>query len=206
MKTALILVDIQNDFCPGGPLAVAEGDQIVPIVNSLRESLRPDVVAMTQDWHPADHTSFITNNPGETVYKQRADGQMMWPNHCEQFTNGAMWHPALTVLSTDYIVQKGVNKAVDSYSGFGAEDKSLERTDMEHILRKHSVQRVVVVGLAYDYCVSATAKDSAALGFETIVVKSATRSIAADTAAKETQAMLDAGVKIVETVEDLLVI
>ena len=206
MKTALILVDIQNDFCPGGPLAVAEGDQIVPIVNSLRESLQPDVVALTQDWHPADHTSFITNNPGETVYKPRADGQMMWPNHCEQFTNGAMWHPALTVLSTDYIAQKGMNKDVDSYSGFGAEDKSLERTELEYILRKNSITRVVVVGLAYDYCVSATAKDSAALGFETIVVKSATRSIAADTVAKETQAMLDAGVKIVETVEDLLVI
>jgi nicotinamidase/pyrazinamidase len=198
MSTALIVVDVQNDFCPGGALAVAGGDQVVPIINALRKKLRPDLVVFTQDWHPADHTSFADNNPGETPFKPRADGQMMWPRHCVQGTKGADFHPALRVLPEERIIQKGLIWTVDSYSGFGSEDKNLERTALQRMLQDTGVKTVYVVGLAFDYCVAATAKDAAALGYTTIVIRNATRPVAAESAAKAEAEMLKAGVIILE--------
>jgi nicotinamidase/pyrazinamidase len=198
MSTALIVVDVQNDFCPGGALAVAGGDQVVPVINELRKKLKPNLVVFTQDWHPADHTSFADNNPGETLFKQRADGQMMWPRHCVQDTKGAEFHLDLVVNPQDPIIKKGTKAAVDSYSGFGAEDKTLERTPLERIFCNTNVKQVYVVGLAFDYCVTATAKDAAALGYTTVVIRNATRPVAAESAAKAEAEMLKAGVIILE--------
>ncbi len=202
MSTALIIVDPQVDFCPGGTLAVDGGDQVMPLINELRKILLPDAVVITQDWHPADHTSFADNNPGETLFKPRADGQMMWPRHCVHRTPGAEFHPALKVLPEDRIIQKGYICGVDSYSGFGSEPAAngtrLERTDLEKILRAWEIKTVYVVGLAFDYCVAATAKDAAAAGFKTTVIRKATRPVAAESAAKAEAEMRAAGVTILE--------
>jgi nicotinamidase/pyrazinamidase len=187
MPTALIIVDVQRDFCAGGALAVADGDAVVPVINQLRETLRPDLVVLTQDWHPADHTSFIDNNPGETLFKVRPDGQMMWPRHCVQDSEGASWHAGLTVLPTDVVIQKGLLAGVDSYSGFGSQPgrdgSRAEQTALGRILLDAGITDVVVVGLAFDYCVAATAKDAAFLGFRTKVIRAATRAVAAASAA-----------------------
>ena len=201
----LIGVDLQNDFCAGGALAVNDGDATVPYFNELRKSLKPDLVVLTQDFHPSDHISFVRNNPGAQLFTVH-NGQMMWPAHCEQGTHGAEFHPALERDGTELIIQKGLNRAVDSYSGFGsegavtgkcgAEDKNKERTALEAELRARGITKVYVVGLAYDYCVAATAKDAAALGFETIVLKDGCRAVAEESAVKETAAMFAAGVTI----------
>jgi len=206
-RTALIIVDVQNDFCTGGALAVPNGEMVVPIINDLRAALKPDLVVHTQDWHPADHISYADNH-GAKLYSELtlADDtkQIMWPRHCVQWTDGAMFHKDLHFEPSDLIIQKGTKKEVDSYSGFGAEDKSKDKTELESILRLKEIQRVVVVGLAYDYCVAYTAKDAAALGFETIVVVSGCAAVDAISAERETEAMRTAGVKLVQTVEEAL--
>lgn len=202
MATALIIVDPQNDFCPGGALAVEGGDQVMPVINRLRRDLRPDMVVITQDWHPGDHTSFADNNPGEELFKPRADGQMMWPRHCVQGSKGAEVHPNLVVRATDHFVRKGAKAEVDSYSGFGSEPLPKggrkESTGLYLILRRAGVKTVYVVGLAFDYCVAATAKDAVAAGFKTTVVRNATRAVNPASAAIAEAEMLTAGVKIVE--------
>jgi nicotinamidase/pyrazinamidase len=203
MNCALIIVDPQNDFCPGGALAVAGGDAVMPVINELRKKLNPAIVAVTQDWHPADHTSFADNNPGETMFKQRSDGQMMWPRHCVQGTRGAEFHPALQLRGTDHFIQKGTQPAVDSYSGFGSEPSAggtrAERTQLETILRSKLNGKVIyIVGLAFDYCVAATAKDAAAAGYTAVVIRSATRPVSAETAVTAEAEMRAAGVIILE--------
>ena len=203
MNCALIIVDPQKDFCPGGALAVAGGDAVMPVINELRKKLNPAVVAVTQDWHPADHTSFADNNPGETLFKQRADGQMMWPRHCVQGSAGAEFHSALELRGTDYFIKKGMQAAVDSYSGFGAEPSAdgwrAERTELETILRSKLNGKVVfIVGLAFDYCVAATAKDAAAAGYTAVVIRNATRAVAPESAATAEAEMRAAGVIILE--------
>lgn len=212
MNCALIIVDPQNDFCPGGALAVAGGDAVMPVINELRKKLNPAVVAVTQDWHPADHTSFADNNPGETLFKPRADGQMMWPRHCVQGSTGAEFHPALELRGTDYFIKKGTKASVDSYSGFGSEPFNRledsgqvvhgcrnERTELKEILRSKLNGKVVyVVGLAFDYCVAATAKDAAAAGYTAVVIRNATRAVAPESAATAEAEMRAAGVIILE--------
>ena len=183
---ALIIVDVQNDFCEGGALAVGGADAIIPIINRMRDTLKPSRVVLTQDWHPANHTSFVGNNPGETLFQPRttpdADGshQMMWPAHCVQGTRGAEFHPALERRLDDILIQKGKRADTDSYSGFGAEDKSKENTDLEVILDACGIDSVVIVGLAFDYCVMATAKDAVKAGFHTTIVMEGTRAVDPD--------------------------
>lgn len=206
MPTALIIVDPQLDFCPGGSLAVAGGDEVMPVINRLRQQLKPDMVVITQDWHPADHTSFADNNPGEELFKHRADGQMMWPAHCVQGTEGAKIHPALTVLPSDIIIKKGTLKDVDSYSAFGSGEvvrevgkalKMKEETPLASILNAAGVTDVWVVGLALDYCVAATAKDAVILGLRTTVLRKATRAVGgAAAAAKVEKELLNWGVHV----------
>ena len=213
-RTALIIVDVQKDFCAGGALAVPDGDAVVSVCNALRAALKPDLIVLTQDWHPADHVSYADNHGAEPFTEKMLDAftkQMMWPRHCEQWTDGAMFHPALEVAATDIIVQKGTKKDVDSYSGFGSEEFKVrgiwlraEYTNLDNILRERGIQRVVVVGLAYDYCVAYTAKDAADQGYETIVVRDGCRAVSQVSADKETAEMTAAGVKIVQTVEDAL--
>lgn len=151
----LIVVDVQNDFCPGGALAVPEGDQVVQPINRLMEQV-PFVVA-TRDWHPPDHASF-----------QSQGGP--WPEHCVQDTEGGQLHPALESERFDAVLDKGGDRDVEGYSGF-------EGTDLERVLHEHHVDRVHVAGLALDYCVRATALDARRKGFDVVVHLGATRAI-----------------------------
>ena len=206
-RTALIIVDVQKDFCQGGALAVPNGDNVVPQINDLRDALKPDLVVLTQDWHPADHVSFADNHGAQLFSEMTlADGtkQIMWPRHCVQWTDGAMFHANLRVEASDIIVQKGTKSGVDSYSGFGAEDKTKDTTELDNILKARGIQRVVVVGLAYDYCVAYTAKDAVALGYETIVMCDGCADVAMESCERETAAMKAAGVKLVASIEDVL--
>ena len=166
---ALILVDIQNDFLPGGALAVPGGDQVVDVANEAMG--RFDRVVATQDWHPADHGSFATEHPGRKVYETiLLDGvqQTLWPRHCVQRSAGASFASALRVAGIDHVIQKGTDRRVDSYSGFFDNARG-RATGLQAWLKSHDVNEVSVMGLALDYCVALTAIDAVELGFQTTV-------------------------------------
>jgi nicotinamidase/pyrazinamidase len=210
-KTAFIQVDPQVDFGNvGGALYVPGGEEIVAELNTLRIALDKarllQCVVLTQDSHPIDHISFHVNNPGSMLFKEHtlSSGikQMMWPVHCQIGTLGHEFLPGLLQEVTDIVVQKGTNKNVDSYSGFGSEDFVSEITSLDRNLRSLDIKYVVIGGLAFDYCVSATAKDAARLGYFTIVVRSATRGISPESCEREENLMRASGVIIVENAED----
>ncbi|WP_273522179.1 bifunctional nicotinamidase/pyrazinamidase [Rhodosalinus sediminis] len=163
---ALIVIDVQNDFCPGGALAVPEGDAIVPGVNALMREF--PAVILTQDWHPAGHTSFASEHPGrapmETV-EMPYGPQILWPDHCVQGTPGAAFHPDLDTDRADLILRKGFRRAIDSYSAFFENDGTTP-TGLEGYLRTRGLSRLTMVGLATDVCVAYSAQDAARLGFE----------------------------------------
>jgi nicotinamidase/pyrazinamidase len=174
---ALILVDIQNDFLPGGALAVSHGDEIIPIVNRLQNTL-PLVVA-TQDWHPPNHGSFASNHPGKKVYDQiELNGlpQTLWPVHCVQNTPGAELAPGLERAGIARLFQKGTDPHIDSYSGF-FDNGHRRATGMGEWLKQKRVTEVFVCGLATDYCVKFTALDAVALGFKTNLIVDASRGV-----------------------------
>ncbi len=174
---ALIVVDVQNDFLPGGALAVPDGDDVVAPINELMN--RFDLVVATQDWHPADHASFASQHPGHdpgSVVDLEGIDQVLWPDHCVQGSAGASFASPLDVAKFDLIVQKGGNRRIDSYSGFFENDRRTA-TGLEELLRSRGVERVYVVGLATDYCVRFTALDALTLGFETVVVSDACRAV-----------------------------
>jgi nicotinamidase/pyrazinamidase len=174
---ALIVVDVQNDFCPGGALAVPEGDRVVPVVNRLIP--RFDMVAATQDWHPADHGSFAANHAGRTpgeVIELDGLAQVLWPVHCVQSTPGAELHPGLNRDRIARVFQKGADKGIDSYSGF-FDNGHRKATGLEQWLRERGVAEVYVCGLATDYCVKFTALDAVTLGFKTHVIEDACRGV-----------------------------
>jgi nicotinamidase/pyrazinamidase len=177
MKRALILVDIQNDFIPGGSLAVAEGDAIVPIVNRLQPHF--DLVVATQDWHPPDHGSFASNHPdGKPGQMSELGGlpQVLWPDHCVQGSRGAEFHRELDRTRVARIFQKGTDPAIDSYSGF-FDNGHRKATGLGDYLQEQQVTDVYVTGLATDYCVKWTALDALHLGFRTFVIEDATRGV-----------------------------
>ncbi|REC58322.1 bifunctional nicotinamidase/pyrazinamidase [Rhodosalinus sediminis] len=163
---ALIVIDVQNDFCPGGAHAVPEGDAIVPGVNALMREF--PAVILTQDWHPAGHTSFASEHPGrapmETV-EMPYGPQILWPDHCVQGTPGAAFHPELDTDRADLILRKGFRRAIDSYSAFFENDGTTP-TGLEGYLRTRGLSRLTMVGLATDVCVAYSAQDAARLGFE----------------------------------------
>ncbi len=174
---ALILVDIQNDFLPGGALAVPDGDAIIPVVNRLQTEF-PLVVA-TQDWHPANHGSFAANHPGRKVYEQidlNGLPQTLWPVHCVQHTPGAELAPTLERSRIARVFQKGTDPAIDSYSGF-FDNGHRRATGLGEWLKKQAVEAVCVCGLATDYCVKFTALDAMELGFRTTVLGDACRGV-----------------------------
>lgn len=174
---ALIVIDIQNDFCPGGALAVAEGDAIIPRVNALMGDFQ--TVVLTQDWHPADHASFAPNHAGAAPFSliQMPYGpQVLWPSHCVQGTDGAAFHPALRTDPAQLVIRKGFRAAIDSYSAFFENDHSTA-TGLDGYLRSRGVTRVTLVGLATDYCVAYSALDAAKLGFAATVLTGACRAI-----------------------------
>ena len=174
---ALILIDIQRDFLPGGALAVADGDAVVPVANELID--QHELVIATQDWHPADHRSFASQHegrePGEVIDLDGLD-QVLWPDHCVQGTDGAAFAPGLDVDRIDHVVRKGTDRDVDSYSGF-FDNARRKRTELEDLLHRLDVDEVELVGLATDYCVQFTALDAADLGFRTAVVAAGCRAV-----------------------------
>lgn len=204
--TSLIVVDVQPDFCPTGALEVKEGDQVIPVINQIRAYLPNAIKVFTQDYHPRDHASFQINNPGSTLFNEwvlsNGTKQMMWPPHCVQGTPGADLHSALVRNPEDRVFQKGTKTMIDSYSGFGAPDLSDENTGLLDYLRAEKVTRVVVVGLATDYCVKATAMDAKKYGFDVYLVLSACRSVSPDVTSSIAE-MTAVGIHIVQNFIDL---
>lgn len=179
-RTVLLVVDVQNDFCPGGALAVARGDEVVPVINELAKRFAN--VVMTQDWHPPGHASFASSHIGRKPFEvaQMAYGpQVLWPDHCVQGTKGAEFHAGLALPHVQTVIRKGHRRDVDSYSGFIEADRRTP-TGLTGYLRERGMLRVVVAGLATDFCVNWTAQDAARAGFETYVVEDACRAIDLD--------------------------
>jgi len=174
---ALIVVDVQNDFCPGGRLAVQKGDEVVPIVNALAKHFTN--VVLTQDWHPPGHQSFATSHPGSKPFdslKLAYGEQVLWPDHCVQGSDGAALHKDLSIPHAQLVIRKGWHKEVDSYSAFLEADQST-RTGLDAYLRAQGVKRVFVCGLATDFCVAWTALDARKLRFRAAVIEDACRAI-----------------------------
>lgn len=173
----LVVIDMQNDFCPGGRLAVAGGDRIVPLINDLARKYRH--VVLTQDWHPEGHSSFASSHPGWAPFTQidmSYGPQTLWPDHCTWNSSGAAFHAALDIPHAELIVRKGFRRTIDSYSAFFENDHKTP-TGLGGYLRERGVTRIALVGLAFDYCVRYSAEDAKTLGFETTVIEHATRAI-----------------------------
>ncbi|WP_170341010.1 bifunctional nicotinamidase/pyrazinamidase [Ruegeria arenilitoris] len=194
MTHALIVIDVQNDFCPGGELAVPNGDEIVAPINAMMPDF--DAVILTQDWHPAGHSSFASSHPGKAPYdlvEMPYGPQVLWPDHCVQGTPGAEFHPDLRT-DADLILRKGFRSAIDSYSAFFENDRTTP-TGLEGYLRTRGIDRLTLVGLATDFCVHYSAVDAARLGFDVAVRTDVCRAIDLDgSLAAAEQAMRDAGV------------
>ena len=176
-ERALIVVDIQNDFCPGGALAVAGGDAIVPLVNRLIGEF--DHVALTQDWHPAGHSSFASSHPGRQPFEtidMPYGPQTLWPDHCVQGTSGAEFHPGLDWTRAELVIRKGFRADIDSYSAFFENDRATP-TGLAGYLRERGIEDLTFVGLATDFCVAYSALDAVRAGFSATVRLDACRGI-----------------------------
>jgi nicotinamidase/pyrazinamidase len=173
---ALLVIDVQNDFCPGGALAVSGGDEIVPLVNALAR--RFDHVLLTQDWHPTGHISFASTHAAEPYATIAAPygRQTLWPDHCLQHSEGAAFHPGLDLPHAELILRKGFRPEIDSYSAF-LENDHVTPTGLAGYLRERGLKRLFLCGLAYDFCVRFSAVDGTALGFECLVIEDASRAV-----------------------------
>jgi nicotinamidase/pyrazinamidase len=177
---ALIIVDVQNDFLPGGKLEVKNGDVVIPVINQLQEKF--DLVVATQDWHPADHKSFASAHPGTNVFDKillNGFSQVLWPDHCVQQTAGAEFSKSLDTKKVEAIFRKGMDKNIDSYSGFFDNGKK-KATGMGDYLKGRGITEVFVTGLAADFCVNFTAQDALDLGFAATIISDATMPIDAN--------------------------
>ena len=192
---ALIVIDVQNDFCPGGRLAVAGGDAIVPGINALMADF--GTVVLTQDWHPAGHSSFASSHPGHapfTTVEMPYGTQTLWPDHCVQGSDGAALRADLATDPAALIIRKGMNPAIDSYSAFFENDRETP-TGLEGFLRSRGIANLTLVGLATDYCVAFSALDAARLGFAVTVRRDLCRAIDLNGSLDQAMAaMADAGV------------
>ncbi|MCW0519000.1 bifunctional nicotinamidase/pyrazinamidase [Riemerella anatipestifer] len=178
MKKALIVVDVQNDFCEGGALAVPNANEIIPYINLLIEENQYDKIIFTQDWHPANHKSFASNNGkkvGETISLNGVP-QFMWPDHCVENSFGAEFHKDLNTSKVDYIVKKGKNPEIDSYSAF-QDNNHFMKTGLADYLKENDIQLVEIVGLALDYCVKYTCLNAVKEGFLTCLHFNGTRAV-----------------------------
>ena len=195
MTHALIVIDVQNDFCPGGALAVAGGDEIVPGINALMQQV--DAVILAQDWHPEGHSSFASSHPGKApleMTEMSYGPQVLWPDHCVQGTEGAAFHAGLDTDRADMIVRKGYNPAIDSYSAFFENDRATP-TGLHGYLQTRGMDRLTMVGLATDFCVNYSAVDAAKLGYAVTVRQELCRAIDLDgSLAAALTGMQDAGV------------
>ncbi|MEM1077983.1 MAG: bifunctional nicotinamidase/pyrazinamidase [Pseudomonadota bacterium] len=199
MPHALIVIDVQTDFCPGGALAVADGDAIVPAINRLMAEA--EAVVLTQDWHPAGHSSFASSHPGAepfSMIEMPYGKQVLWPDHCVQGSLGAGFHPDLAVDAGQMVVRKGFRSAIDSYSAFFENDHKTP-TGLEGYLRSRGITDLALVGLATDFCVQYSALDAARLGFATTVRLDLCRAIDLDGSLEAARmAMQEAGVTLDE--------
>ncbi|MCU7782223.1 bifunctional nicotinamidase/pyrazinamidase [Lelliottia amnigena] len=179
-QRALLLVDLQNDFCAGGALAVAEGDSTVDVANALIAwcKARGEAVVASQDWHPADHGSFASQHNAEPFSQGELDGlaQTLWPEHCVQQTEGAQLHPLLNQHAIDAVFHKGENPLIDSYSAF-FDNEHRQQTALDEWLRHHEVGELIVMGLATDYCVKYTVLDALKLGYRVNVITDGCRGV-----------------------------
>lgn len=173
-SSALLVVDAQIDFCPGGALAVPGGDAVIPVLNHLAGCF--DHVVLTQDWHPADHLSFASQHPGRKPFEVVEGGNILWPDHCVQGTRGADFHPGLHISKAELILRKGFRRDIDSYSAFLENDRKTP-TGLAGYLRERGLTTVYLAGLALDYCVGYSAEDAHRLGFDVIVLEDACRAI-----------------------------
>jgi nicotinamidase/pyrazinamidase len=194
-RDVLVIVDVQNDFCPGGALSVPEGDAIIPAVNRLATKFAH--VVLTQDWHPAGHLSFASSHPGrrplETI-EVPYGAQILWPDHCVQGSGGAAFHPGLSVPHAELVLRKGFLREIDSYSAFRENDRCTP-TGLASYLHERGFERLILAGLATDFCVQFSAIDAREAGFEVEVATEACRGIDLDgSLARAMRAMAEAGV------------
>ena len=176
-EDVLLVTDVQNDFCPGGALAVPQGDAVVPVINTITRAF--PVVVATQDWHPEGHVSFASRHKGKKpfeVLEIQGTEQVLWPDHCVEGTPGADFHPELDATAFRFVLRKGVNREVDSYSAFVENDRKTT-TGLAGLLRELRVERVFVSGLTTDYCVRTTALDGRSAGFQVVVLEDACRPV-----------------------------
>ena len=177
MKTALLVIDVQNDFCPAGALEVAGGNEIVPYIN--KEMVKYDCVVLTQDWHPKGHSSFATSHEGKNpleLIKMPYGDQVLWPDHCVQGSKGAEFHPDLNIEQANAIIRKGSNPFIDSYSAFFENDRKTS-TGLDGYLKSLEIEKINLVGLATDFCVNYSAQDAANLGYKVSVLEKMCRAI-----------------------------
>jgi nicotinamidase/pyrazinamidase len=176
-QAALLILDVQNDFCPGGALAVADGDAIVPLINRFAANF--ETVVLTQDWHPADHISFAAQHPGTSAFGQITlpyGPQTLWPTHCVMASKGAEFHPGLDVPQASLIIRKGSHRNVDSYSAFLEADRTT-KTGLDGYFTSRGITEIYLCGLATDFCVAWSAEDAVAFGFKATVIEDACRAI-----------------------------
>jgi nicotinamidase/pyrazinamidase len=193
-NSVLLVIDVQNDFCPGGSLAVGGGNDIVPLVNTLGHDF--EHVVLTQDWHPVGHSSFASQHPGHAPFTQIEmpyGPQTLWPDHCIIGSEGARFHKALDVPHAELIIRKGFRKSVDSYSAFFENDHKTP-TGLGGYLKERGFTKITCIGLAFDYCVRYSAEDAKALGFDVDVIEAATRAIAPGTAEATRQSFREKGI------------
>jgi nicotinamidase/pyrazinamidase len=201
-RDALIVVDVQNDFCPGGPLEVPEGDAVIPVIHRIAP--RFEHIVLTQDWHPQGHGSFASSWPGRKPLDivEYADGeQLLWPDHCVQGTRGAELHPALGLPQAELIVRKGFRREIDSYSAFFENDHTTP-TGLAGYCQERGLERMFFAGLAYDFCVGFSALDARRCGFEAVVIRDACRGIDVEKSVGKMDAELErAGVWVVQSAD-----
>jgi nicotinamidase/pyrazinamidase len=202
-NNALVVVDIQNDFCPGGALAVKAGDSVIPVINRIADKFFK--VTATQDWHPRDHVSFASRHPGKAPYEiisWKGTDQVLWPDHCVAGTKGADFHPLLDQAKIHLVVRKGTDPDRDSYSTFMDNDHHT-RTGLDSFLRGLGIRQVFLAGLATDYCVLYSSQDAVSLEFETFVIQDACQGVnfPEHSVEKALQTMKDNGVKLITSTD-----
>ncbi len=198
----LVVIDVQNDFCPGGALAVADGDAVIEVIQRIAPKF--EHIVLTQDWHPAGHSSFASAHAGKKPYEQielSYGAQTLWPEHCVQQTLGADFHPGLHLPQAELILRKGFRPRIDSYSAFFENDR-VTPTGLAGYLEERGLTRVFLAGLAYDYCVGYSALDARRLGLQAVVIRDACRAIDLEGSVARIEAEFDqAGVMLIESAE-----
>ncbi|MGD0892404.1 MAG: bifunctional nicotinamidase/pyrazinamidase [Terracidiphilus sp.] len=199
-RDVLLIIDVQNDFCPGGALAVADGDAVIAPIHRVAE--RFEHIALTQDWHPAGHASFASAHSGKQPFEEievSYGPQTLWPDHCVQGSKGAEFHPALNLVRAELILRKGFRTQIDSYSAFFENDRQTP-TGLAGYLDERGLTRVFLAGLAYDYCVGYSALDARRLGLEAVILRDACRAIDLNGSVEKIERQFsDAGVQLIES-------